>query len=238
MKPRMIVTCAQTSTRSDHLGAVAAAEQVRDGVRDRRPLGRVLVQAERDPRGVPADQRHDDARDREQDQVGLAQVAAVEPARPLDLADRERGHHADEHHRREHVDQEREPALLAEPRDRRGLRDDPDQRHHDRREQHDEAPEDERVHEAGDEALEQLALARDDHDLVLDRAVGTSSNRGTGLPSRMIRYSCRARRAEQAAGDERSRPRARRRRSRQPPRRRRISAAIAGTTSCRSPITA
>ena len=49
---------------------------------------------------------------------------------------------------------------------RLALRDGADQRHHDRREQHEEAPEDERVDEAGAEALEQLLLAEHDDRLV------------------------------------------------------------------------
>ena len=68
-----------------------AAEQVREGPRDRRPARRPLVQVERDQRGVPQEQRRDDARDEGEDQVGLAHVAALEPGRPLQLADRNRG---------------------------------------------------------------------------------------------------------------------------------------------------
>ncbi len=67
--------------------------------------------------------------------------------------------------------------------------------------------------------------------------VGTSSNRASGLPSRMIRYSCRARRPNRppatAIATASTMPAIT---SASPPPR--ISAAIAGTTSCRSPITA
>ena len=61
-----------------------------DRVRHRRPAGRPLVQAERDLRRVPAEQRRHDQRDQPEDQVGLAEVAPLEPRRPLHLADPER----------------------------------------------------------------------------------------------------------------------------------------------------
>ena len=50
----------------------------------------------------------------------------------------------------------------AEPRQRRVLVDRGDHRHHDRREEDEEAPEDERVHQPRHEALQELALAEDD----------------------------------------------------------------------------
>ena len=54
----------------------------------------------------------------------------------------------------------------AEPRQRLALRDGADQRHHDRREEDEEAPEDERVDQAGAEPLEQLLLPEHDDRLV------------------------------------------------------------------------
>ncbi len=55
--------------------------------------------------------------------------------------------------------------MLAEPRQSRVLVDHADHRDGDGREQDDEAPEDRGVHEAGEQALQQLALADDDHSL-------------------------------------------------------------------------
>ena len=116
--------------------------------------------------------------------------------------------------------------------------DDADQREQDRREEDEEAPEDERVHEAGDEALEELPLAEDDRRLVLD-ALGTSSRRSTGFPGRTRRTRSRRAPDEQRDADGRDR----RQGERGEPGRyaalaSRSSAEIAGTTSCRSPITA
>ena len=61
----------------------------------------------------------DDPGDEPEDEIGLAEVAALEPLRPLHLADPERGRDADEHERAEEVDEEREPALPLEPGERR-----------------------------------------------------------------------------------------------------------------------
>ena len=76
----------------------------------------------------------------------------------------ERDPDEDEHD--EEVDEERKPALRAEPRQRLALRDGADQRHHDRREEDEEAPEDERVDQARAEPLEELLLAEHDDCLV------------------------------------------------------------------------
>ena len=84
-------------------------------------------------------------------------------AGPHDLADHERRDDPGEHETREDVAQQAVPLgrrhMSARGRDRS---------EHDRREQHEEAPEDERVHEPRDEPLQQLALAEHDLDLVLD----------------------------------------------------------------------
>ena len=61
---------------------------------------------------------------------------------------------------REHVDHQREPALVAEPRQRRVLVDRADHRDHDRREEDEEAPEDRRVHQPGHEPLEAASAGR------------------------------------------------------------------------------
>ncbi len=114
-------------------------------------------------------------------------------------------------------------------------------RHEDRREQDEEAPEDERVDQARHEPLQQLALAEHDHRLVAHPGGHVSDVRSAGLPSRTSRESSRARRANSA------RPRSRRERDREGDARGELSAGlppsaarrvIAGTISVRSPITA
>jgi hypothetical protein len=108
-----------------------------------------------------------------------------------------------------------------------------DHRHENRRKQHDEAVEDERVREARDEPLQQLALAEDDLDFVLDssRDVRRPVVR-LGAPNLLdeeLRTENRAgaddeqQRAEDDGAYERTFL---------------SSALIAGTISCRSPITA
>ena len=149
-----------------HLGPRALAEHLRDRVRDRRGRRGPLVQPGRDQRRVPEQQREHDHRDQPEDQVGLAEVAALEPLGALHLADPERRDHADEDEHDEEVDEEREPALMPEPGKRRAFRDGADQRHHDRREEDQEAPEDEGVDEARAEPLEELLLAEHDNGLV------------------------------------------------------------------------
>ena len=108
-----------------------------------------------------------DQRDQPEDQVRLAEVAAVEAlAAVCTLRIQSGGRDADEDEGREEVDEQREPPLVPEPRERRAAIDRADQRHHDRREQDEEAPEDERMDEPRDEALEQLPLAEHDDRLV------------------------------------------------------------------------
>ena len=67
------------------------------------------------------------------------------------------------------LDERHEPALRAEPRDRPVTVHRADQRHHDRREEDEEAPEDQRVHHARHGAGK-LLLAEHDHRLVPDAA--------------------------------------------------------------------
>ena len=158
----------------EHLGRGAPAEEVGERVRDGRPLGRPGVEPQCDLARVPEEEGRDDAGDQAEDEIRLAEVAALEAARPLHLADPERGGDADEHEAAEEVDGEREPALPLEPGERRSRRqirlavDHVDRGDDDRGEEDDEAPEDERVHQAGHEALQELLLPEHDDDLVLD----------------------------------------------------------------------
>ena len=79
-----------------------------------------------------------------------------------------------------------------------------DRRRHDRREEDEEAPEDERVHQPGDEPLQQLALAEHDHRLVADplRHVAGTVDRPS-LPDEPHEEERTAR--EQAAADRHER---------------------------------
>ena len=181
------------------LGPAALAEHLRDRVRDGRPRGGPLVHPGGDQRRVPEQQRQHDQRDQAEDEVGLAEVAALEPLRLLHLADPERGRDPDEHEHDEEVDEEREPALRAEPRQRLALGDGADQRHHDRREEDEEAPEDERVDEAGAEALEQLLLAEHDDRLV------AHALRGVVEPLHRLAEPDEAGEQQRAAAEQRAR---------------------------------
>ena len=109
-----------------------------------------------------------------------------------------------------------------------------DQRHQDRREEHEEAPEDERVHQPRHEPLQQLLLAEHDLDLVLharrdvDRTVVRL--RAPHLLDEELAATPGAAagdRDEQGEDDGAYEPRTL------------LSSALtAGTISCRSPITA
>ena len=114
----------------EHARRLAVAEAVRDPARDRRPARRPLVQTERDARRVPEHERRHDAADQRQDQIRLAEVAALEAGGTLCLADQERAQNTDEDEHGEEVDHEREPALPPEPRQRRVPVDRSDQRDH------------------------------------------------------------------------------------------------------------
>ena len=103
----------------EHLGRRVVPEQVRERVRDGRPLAGQAFSAERDLSRVPEEEGRDDSGDEREDQVGLAEVAALEALRPPDLADPERRRDADEHEHAEEVDEQREPALALEPAERR-----------------------------------------------------------------------------------------------------------------------
>jgi hypothetical protein len=162
-------------------------------------------------------------------------VAALEPPRPDDLADPERGRDADQREHAEHVRQHLVPVPI-----RRGvLVDDLDRGDEDRREQHDERPEDERVHEPGDQALQQLALG-DDHDRLLAQAVGHAVGaldaRRAAHPHELDEQPHAA--GEEGPGDDEGGGERERARDHAAPRTRRSSAVIAGTISATSPITA
>jgi hypothetical protein len=150
----------------------------------------------------------------------------------------ERGHDTDEHEDHEDVHEGREPALPAEPGNRLVPVDGGDHRHHDRREEDEEAPEDERVHEAGHEPLQQLPLAEHDDRLVAEAArdVVRALDRlaGANEPHEEERAP-----GEEAARGREQRPEPERaREDRYAPRTFLSSAEMAGTISWRSPITA
>ena len=227
----------------EDLGRRVVAEEARERIRERRPGGRPLVEAERDLAGVPEEERSDDPGDEGEDEVGLAEMAPFEAPWLLRLADPERGRDADQHEGAEDVDEEREPALGLEPGERRAAKirlavDDVDQRDQDRRKEDDEAPEDERVHEPGAEPLEELPLAEDDRRLVLDalgdvvEAPERSAHADEADEQQSSPYEQRDRHGRDRRQGERGEP------GRYPPLAFLSSAEIAGTTSCRSPMTA
>jgi hypothetical protein len=117
---------------------MSPATQVDTGVHCRR-----LVDPERDPGTVPDEQGEDDRALEQQDVVGDLEVRAHEPDRALAEPDGERDRHADQGAHREQVDEQGEPALLGEPRDRPVDVHRAEERHHDRRQQDEEAPEQE-----------------------------------------------------------------------------------------------
>ncbi len=234
----MISTCAHTKTRSS-TSVTPPSPNSPDSASDTgdQPAGHSLMpSAIRD--ACHSSSVHDDPGDHGQDEVGLAEVAALEALRALDLADAERPDHAEQHGHREHVDEQREPALVAEPRQRGVLAHRPDHRDDDRREEDDEAPEDQRVHEPRPEPLEQLALAQHDRRLVA-RALGHVA----GAVDRLaqpdeVDQQLGAPREQAAADGERGRQRDRSGEDRYAERAFLSSAVIAGTISVRSPITA
>ena len=193
----------------------------------------MVVQPLRVRGGMPAEQRHDDSGDHEEDEVGLTEVRALEALRPHDLADHDGRDYPGKDHHDQQVDEPAEPGLPAEPRKLCMLVDRGDHRHQDRGQEHDEAVEDECVREAGHEPFEELALAEHDLDLVLhpEGNVGrlVVRPRAANLPDEELRAEQRAAadEDEQRAEDDRAYERTLR-----------SSALIAGTISCRSPTTA
>ncbi len=184
---------------------------------------------------MPDKQRDDDARNQEQDHVRFTHVAAGESPWPLHLADEERGDHASQHEEREDVYEQRVPTLVAEPRQRGVLVDNADHRDEDRREQHDEAPEDGRVHEARPQPLEELALPDHNHGL------------GLGAPGQVVESRDRLAHADEPVYEQRAARKQHDRDGQHDAESRcgdrvhfslRISAEMAGTISFRSPTTA
>ena len=214
-----------------HPRGLPAGEQVRERVGNRRGRGGPLVQMQRDPGRVPQQQRDHDRRDQAEDQVGLAQVAAVEPARALDLADPECGEHTDQHERGEDIDEQRVPPLSTQPREGRVPVDDPDHRDQDRRQQHDEAPEDERVHQPRAGSLQQLALTEHDARLVAHALAGVAGARLGLRRAHQGDQSPPAQREDRAARRDRGREQHRSQRRSYVPLAFLISAEIAGSTS-------
>ena len=218
---------AQVRPDEDALPRTAGGERVREGAREE---AGVMVEPRGRRRRVPAQEREDDAGDECEDEVGLAEVRAGEPPRPHHLADHDGGDDTREDEQDEHVDE------LAEPRERDlGVTvDGSDERRDDGREEDDEAPEDEGVRQARDEALEQLALTEDELDLV---ARAPRRLRGPVVRRRahhLPREEQGSPREDPATGEDEDGEGNRARQARTFF----SSALIAGTISCRSPITA
>ncbi len=234
----MIRTWAQTKARSSTSVAPPSPKRPESASETGDQRRRPLVQAERDPRRVPEQQRRDDPGDEREDQVGLAEVAALEARRPLDLADHDRADHADEHQHREHVHHQSEPALVTEPRQRGVAADRADHRDHDRREEDEEAPKDRGVDKPRHEPLEQLLLAEHDHGLVLHplRDVVEALDRLAQLDQ--VHEQLRAAAEQRAAYRQQRGERERSERYVYEDCAFLSSAVIAGTISARSPITA
>ena len=177
----------------EHLGRRVVRKQPRERVDNRRPAGGPRVQVERDERRVPEQQRGDDAGDQREDEVGLAQVAALRTAAVAAPCGSRTLRDTDEDERREHVDEERVPPLALEPAERgaRGKRlvtlEDRRDRHEDRREEDEESPEDEGVHEARDEPLEELPLTENDDRLVAHAGRNVSTALLADFPERTSR---------------------------------------------------
>jgi hypothetical protein len=222
----------------EELGDAAVAEEAGQRVGDGGPGRSPLVQTERDPRRVPEQQRRDDPRDQREDQVGLAEVAALEAGGSLDLADREGADHADEHQHGEHVHHQGEPALVAEPGQRGVAAYGADHRDQDRGEEDEEAPEDRSVDQARHETLEQLLLAEHDQGLVLDALRNIVEALDRLAQPHQVHEQLRAAAEQRAADREHRGERERSEHDVYEDCAFLSSAVIAGTISARSPITA
>jgi hypothetical protein len=189
---------------------------------------------------VPEEERRHDPGDQPEDEVGLAEMAPGEAPGPQHLADEERTGDAGEHERREDVDEQDEPPLAREPRQRRAVGqavlagDHADHGDEDRGEEDDEAPEDGRMDEAGAETLQQLPLAEHDHRLVAEPAGHVVE------PRRRRPHPHEPDEEERAPREEAARDHERRREENgaRGLHYRRSSSTMAGTISCRSPTTA
>ena len=175
----MIRTCAQTNDALEHLGRRAVAERVRDAVRDRRPARRVTRSA-RARCATRASRRASTTMPAISARIRSAspQVAAVEAPRPL----RPCGSRTPSRRRR----------ARARRRGRPGTRTSPGARARAASSRGRRSPiiamtivgkstmkpqKIERVHQARDEPLEQLALPEHDRPPRCARAAGTSSKR-------------------------------------------------------------
>ena len=165
-------------------------------------------------------------------------MAAVEARRALELANGQCRNHTGQYEHDEDVHEQREPPLVAEPRKRGIAIHRADQRHEDRGEEDQEAPEDRGVHESRAEPLEKLPLAEDDHGLVARAARDVVEAR------RRLAHPHEVHEQLRPAGEQTARERQGRRQRERSEQdvycdRAFLSAAvIAGTISVRSPITA
>ena len=145
---------------------------------------------------------------------------------------------ADEDEHGEQIGEEGVPALISQPREGGVLGDDADHRDDDRRAEDEEAPEDEGVDQPGDDPLQQLALAEHDRRLVAHATLPVAGARGGSRRAHEVHEephpqgkqgsARRQQRGEHDGGDGDA----------YVPFTFLISAEIAGTTSCRSPMTA
>src|SRR5215216_6597987 len=166
-------------------------------------------------------------------------IARIRSASPRWLPSNRAGRdHPDQHEHRKDVDQQREPALVPEPRQRRLAVDRADHRHEDRREQHEEAPEDRRVHQPRAEPLEQLALPEHDLRLVAHALRDVVEALDRLAEPDQVDEQLRAAGEQVAADRKRRRERERSEQDVYVERAFLSSAVIAGTISVRSPITA
>jgi hypothetical protein len=89
-------------------------------------------------------------------------MGSLEAPGTLQLADRERDRDADQHSCDEQVLERPERSPLSDQRDVEVVGEDGSEGFYDGRKQHDEAPEDEEVHDARQGPLQELALPEDD----------------------------------------------------------------------------
>ena len=222
---------AEVRPDEDALFQAVTREAFRDRVGDR---PHVTVQARGMSGRVPEEERRDDAGDHEEDEVRLADVRPLKPRRAHHLADHHSGGDAGEHEHDEEIGQPAEPRLVPEPRKLGVLVDRGDHRHHDRREEHEEAPKDERVHQSGHNALQQLLLAEHDLDLVLHAPRNVHRTIVRLRPQYLLGEELRATPGAAACDSDEQREDD----GAYELRTLLSSALMAGTISCRSPITA
>ena len=230
----------------EHLRRRVVREEARERVRHGRPAGRPLVQPERDADRVPEEQGHDDARDQREDEVGLAEVAALEAARAAGPCGSQNAIATPTRTRRRRRRRAARTSPGSEPAERRAA-----ERSRGRRSpttamkivgKRTRKPQKMKACiEPRDEPLEELRCPSTIVGLVAD-ARGRSRRAVDGLARPHEPGEEAARGARTASPRPRSRRRARPRTRRSPTcsasRTFRSSAVIAGTISCRSPITA